>query len=123
MAKGRARRPNGTGLALFKIWRRCWSGEQGDQEGQEGQRCGDIFDTLAGFGAGAGMVSSGAGGSERSDGLAVFQKPERELEGGQVGGWPPSRNPHRCWKAAKAAKAANVVVTVMTELTHLTHDE
>jgi hypothetical protein len=73
------------GLALFHIWRRCWAGEQGGQEDQEGQRIGDTFDTVDGFSAGAGMVSSGAGVAERSDGLALFPEPAPVLEGGQEG--------------------------------------
>jgi hypothetical protein len=108
------------GLALFQMWRRCWGGEQGGQEGQEGQRCGDSFDTHDGFGAGTGVASGGAGVAERSDGLDAFQEPEPEVEGGQVGVWPPFRKPRRCLKAAKAAKAANVLVTIVTELTFVT---
>jgi hypothetical protein len=43
-AKERARWPSRMGLVLFQIWRRCWDGEQGDQEDQEGQRIADIYD-------------------------------------------------------------------------------
>jgi len=41
------------------------------------------------------------------------------VEDGQGHLWPPSRNPHRCLKAAKAAKAANETVTVLTLLMDL----
>src|SRR5688572_10577158 len=34
------------GLALFQMWRRCWAGEQGDQEEQEGQRIRDSCDRV-----------------------------------------------------------------------------
>jgi hypothetical protein len=45
------------------------------------------------------------------------------VEDGQVTGWPPSRKPHRCLKAATAAKTASVLVTFVTELTDLTGAE
>jgi hypothetical protein len=55
--------------------------------------------------------------AERSEGLDAIQEPEPEVEGGQVGVWPPFRKPRRC---LKAAKAANVLVTIVTELTFVT---
>ena len=65
-------------------------------------------------GAGAGMVSSGAGMAGRNNDLVVFQDAAPVLEGGQPRVWPSSRNPRRC---LKGAKRANVFVTLVTDVT------